>query len=196
MNRVGSDIGGGGMRTSWMCTICEKVYVAKVQMEDHIRGAHLGQGSVFSCKFCQKTFQSRNSRSGHVSKHHKLLLDQYWQVKKIVTAFISYLVIKSQSCWFYGTNQQFLDSKKYEFYFLILFPLISVCMYCLMSFNKPSSLRSHISRRHKDEHKNMAVLACKICRKFFPTITELKTHFSTHKDFTPIEPRQAVMNIM
>jgi len=63
---------------SWTCHLCSKLYVSRMAMEDHIRGSHLGTLSAFECKFCGKQFQSRNSRSGHMSKHHKLEMGKQW----------------------------------------------------------------------------------------------------------------------
>ena len=61
----------GFTRLQWSCKICGKIYASKQGMEDHIRGAHMGSQTMFPCFYCDKTFQSRNSRSGHCSKHHK-----------------------------------------------------------------------------------------------------------------------------
>jgi len=64
-------LGPNGQSRGWRCRECDKRYVSKTQMEDHIRTWHLGTTSSYPCKFCGKQFQSRNSRSGHVSRHHK-----------------------------------------------------------------------------------------------------------------------------
>ena len=56
---------------SWSCNVCGKVYVAKVNMEDHIRGTHLGVCTDYNCQICGKPFGSRNSLSAHMSRHHK-----------------------------------------------------------------------------------------------------------------------------
>jgi len=70
MSRIENEV-GGSLRAAWLCSICQKSYVSKVHMEDHIRGSHFGLGAHFPCKLCGKNFSSRNSRSGHVSKHHR-----------------------------------------------------------------------------------------------------------------------------
>ena len=63
---------------TWSCRVCGKAYVSKSSMQDHIRSAHLGTQSSFPCFYCDRTFQSRNSRSGHCSKHHKLEMGKIW----------------------------------------------------------------------------------------------------------------------
>ena len=63
---------------TWSCKVCGKAYVSKSSMQDHIRSAHLGTQSSFPCFYCDRTFQSRNSRSGHCSKHHKLEMGKIW----------------------------------------------------------------------------------------------------------------------
>ena len=59
---------------SWSCNVCGNVDIAKVNMDDHIRGTHLGVCTDYNCQICGKPFRSRNSLSAHMSTHHKISL--------------------------------------------------------------------------------------------------------------------------
>ena len=61
-----SDHGSG-----WKCSICGKESAQKVNLVKHIESVHFPDMFSYECKYCDKTFNAKNSLYAHVSRTHK-----------------------------------------------------------------------------------------------------------------------------
>lgn len=57
--------------SGWKCTICGKESAQKVNLVKHIESVHFPDMFSYECKYCDKTFNAKNSLYAHVSRTHK-----------------------------------------------------------------------------------------------------------------------------
>ncbi|GJQ68441.1 hypothetical protein Trydic_g4841 [Trypoxylus dichotomus] len=140
------------------CTMCDRVYKRKGNLDKHIF-AHKNE-KLFSCSHCHFKSNRRGCLNSHVISKHRIDLRTG---TKIFKCKICYEEFSERTALTMHMRAVHDDKKPYQ------------CEYCDLRYSWPESLMKH-TRIHTGENLH----TCQICKRVFVERRKLVQHINTH----------------